>query len=83
MASDSYPSHEGRKKKKKMSDGCVKSKDKEADVLKVQVDIEELTASGHIALKQGDCKEAISCFKKAFKASIEVTLLRLLPCCPF
>lgn len=65
MASDSYPSHEGRKKK--MSDGCVKSKDKEADVLKVQVDIEELTASGHIALKQGTVKKPSASSKRPSK----------------
>ena len=73
MASGGPSPREGRKRKKK-SDGSLRGKSGNADESQVQADIDKLTSSGHSALKRGDCAEALICFKKAYKAAVEVQL---------
>ncbi|XP_048881190.1 tetratricopeptide repeat protein 24 [Brienomyrus brachyistius] len=46
-------------------------------------DIQGLTASGHDSLVQRKCVKAIDCFKKAFKASLELKDARVQRACAF
>lgn len=71
MASGGSSPREGRKRKKK-SDGSVRGKSGATDESQAQADIDKLTSAGHSALKQGNSAEALNCFKKAYKAAIEV-----------
>ncbi|KAJ8005446.1 hypothetical protein DPEC_G00146730 [Dallia pectoralis] len=82
MASNNSPSYEGRKRKKK-SDSGLKSRDEESEVTELHIDIEDLTASGHNALKSGDCEKALICFKKAFKAAIKLKETNVQRACAF
>ena len=77
MASDGSPSREGAKKKSK------KKRDHKEVKGRRQKLIEELTESGHVALQRGQNQDALDCFKKAYKASIQVThctVLEPAPC---
>ncbi|XP_012692899.3 tetratricopeptide repeat protein 24, partial [Clupea harengus] len=81
MASGGPSPREGRKRKKK-SDGSLRGKSGN-DESQVQADIDTLTSSGHSALKRGDCAEALICFKKAYKAAVEIKETKVHRACAF
>ncbi|XP_030638985.1 tetratricopeptide repeat protein 24 [Chanos chanos] len=80
MATDSCQPQPGRKRKTKTS-GDIKSKDGTPDESQGQVEIENLTASGHKALQKGDCAEALDCFKKAFKGATKLKKTKVQQAC--
>ncbi|XP_048116775.1 tetratricopeptide repeat protein 24 isoform X2 [Alosa alosa] len=82
MASGGSSPHEGRKRKKK-SDGSLRGKSGTTDESQAQADIDKLTSAGHSALKQGDCLEALNCFKKAYKAAVEIKETKVHRACAF
>ncbi|XP_060777823.1 tetratricopeptide repeat protein 24 [Neoarius graeffei] len=75
MASDGSPSQDSQKKKKKT---CRKDTE-----VQVEVQIEQLTACGHSALKQGDTSKALEYFKKAFKTAVHLKETKVQRACAF
>ncbi|XP_062393639.1 tetratricopeptide repeat protein 24 [Sardina pilchardus] len=82
MASGGSSPREGRKRKKK-SDGSLRGKSGTTDESQAQADIDKLTSAGHSALKRGDCLEALNCFKKAYKAAVEIKETKVHRACAF
>ncbi|XP_060726317.1 tetratricopeptide repeat protein 24 [Tachysurus vachellii] len=82
MASDGSPSQDPQKKKKKTSRKGKGEDVKDAEV-QVEVQLERLTACGHKALQQGDRLKALECFKKAFKAAVNLNKAKVQRACAF
>ncbi|KAM4600945.1 uncharacterized protein ttc24 [Polymixia lowei] len=79
MASDSSLSHREKKRKEQK----VKLRTVDPELPEVRVAIEELTGRGHVSLQKGQREEALSCFKKALKASLELQDTRAWRACAF
>ncbi|XP_071779838.2 tetratricopeptide repeat protein 24 [Centroberyx gerrardi] len=83
MASDSSPPDEGKMRRKRREREVRRKVPAVPEVPEVQADIEDLTARGHLALQSGRREEALSCFKKALKASVELQDSRVRRACSF